>query len=147
MIDDEFLDVNGEPHGTSVDEIVDGIENYRLDSEQFDNFPEEMWKEEDVIHQCVVSECIASWTFPYIHESMWRDKDFVLRFLSFTDRYNTSEDIYCIGVEDLIHESIKNDKDVIKGIDLLRTSTDDIHPSHDWYDERETTLNARYVKD
>jgi hypothetical protein len=33
MKDNEIEDVNGEPHGTSLDEIIDGLTNRRLDEE------------------------------------------------------------------------------------------------------------------
>lgn len=55
MIDDEFLDVNGEPHGTSRDEIIEGLANFRLDLDQYDDFPKEMWKDEEVIMQSIIA--------------------------------------------------------------------------------------------
>ena len=43
-MEDEMYDNDGELHGTSKDEIIDGLANLIIDEEQYDYFPSEMWK-------------------------------------------------------------------------------------------------------
>ena len=51
--DDEMYDVNGELHGTSRDEIIEGLANFKLDLDQYEDFPKEMWNDEEVIYQSI----------------------------------------------------------------------------------------------
>ncbi len=108
MIDDEFLDVNGEPHGTSRDEIIEGLANFRLDLDQYDDFPKEMWKDEEVIMQSIIAGNHMSELLPYIHDSLWRNRKFVMNLLTYAERYCQSDDIEGINVKNYIHPSLKD---------------------------------------
>ena len=117
MRDDQIEDMNGEPHGTSLDEIIDGLVNHRLDEEQYDFFPPEMWREQEVILQSCIAGNHASNMFNLIHESLWRDKEFVINFLICAERYCQNDDIEGLKIKNHIPKSLKGDKKIKRLLD------------------------------
>ena len=107
-MEDEMYDNDGELHGTSKDEIIDGLANLKIDEEQYDYFSSEMWKDKDVILTSCRAGNNASNMFDYIHESLWRDKEFVMNFLTYAERYCQNDDIEGLRIKDYIHPSLKD---------------------------------------
>ncbi len=112
MKDNEIEDVNGDPHGTSLDEIIDGLTNRRLDEEQYIFFPSEIWKEQEVILQSCRAGNNASNMFDFIDSSLWSNKEFVSNFLITAERYCQSDDVEGIRIKDHIHKSLIEDKEI-----------------------------------
>ena len=108
MEDDKIKNHDGEYIGTSRDEIIDGLARFRLDEEQYNLFPDELWKDGDVIITSVRAGNLASHMFDFIDESLWRDKDFLSSFLYNAERHSDNEDIEGLRITEYIHPSIKD---------------------------------------
>ena len=108
MEDYKIENHDGEYIGTSRDEIIDGLARFRLDEEQYNLFPDELWKDKEVIITSVRAGNYASHMFHYIDESLWRDKDFLSSFLYDAQRHSGHDDIEGHSIVDYIHPSIKN---------------------------------------
>ena len=117
MEDYEMYDVHGELHGTSRDEIMEGLANFKLDLDQYEDFPKEMWKDEEVIYQSIIAGNHLSELMYYVHESLWRDKGFVIGLLKYAERYNECYDIEGAKVKDYIHESLIDNNQVKQVLD------------------------------
>ena len=115
--DYEMYDVHGELHGTSRDEIMEGLANFKLDLDQYEDFPKEMWKDEEVIYQSIIAGNHLSELMYYVHESLWRDKGFVIGLLKYAERYNECYDIEGAKVKDYIHESLIDNNQVKQVLD------------------------------
>ena len=116
-MEDEMYDNDGELHGTSKDEIIDGLANLKIDEEQYDDFSSEMWKDKDVILTSCRAGNNASNMFDYIHESLWRDKGFVKDFIYTAERHCQNDDIEGLRIKDYIHESLKDNKEINRLLD------------------------------
>ena len=66
MEDYKIKNHDGEYIGTSRDEIIDGLARFRLDEEQYNLFPDELWKDGDVIIISVRAGNLASHMFDFI---------------------------------------------------------------------------------
>ena len=108
MEDYKIENHDGEFIGTSRDEIIDGLARFRLDEEQYNLFPDELWKDGDVIITSVRAGNLASNMFDFIDESLWRDKDFLSSFIYDAERHSGHGDFEGRSIVDYIHPSIKN---------------------------------------
>ena len=110
----EIYNHDGDIHGNSREEIMDGISNSLLDEEQYSSFPPQMWKDKEFILCCVKAENLVASLLDYIHKSLWSKKKFVIDLLSHAN--TCSPDYDNIGGDfnfyDYIHKSLKNDEKI-----------------------------------
>ena len=69
MEEDKLYNHDGELTGTSKEEIISGIDAFKLDEEQYDYFPPDLWKDKDIIFSCISAENNIEGVFEYVHES------------------------------------------------------------------------------
>jgi len=123
MEDNKIENHDGEIIGTSKEEILDGINKFNIDEEHYDQFPDELWKDVDIIFSCLKAEHIIDQVFASANVSLWTNREFILNALDKQWYYpNISRQFKDNKFEyfDYIHESLRGDKKIISLIDKLR---------------------------
>jgi hypothetical protein len=106
----------------SLEEVKEGIANDSLDEDQYGAFSIEFWKDETLVWSCLKAEHDIELVFNHVRKFLWRDKGFVLGAMS-ENWYYPMTSIEFQDQEfnyfDYIHESLKQDPDVISALNKL----------------------------
>ena len=106
----------------SLEEVKEGVIVGSLNEEQYGAFSIEFWKDESLIWSCLKAEHDIEIVFNHVRKFLWRDKDFVLGAMSEKWYYPMTSIEFQdqeFNYFDYIHESLKQDPDVISALNKL----------------------------
>ena len=116
------LKLNEEWAGKSLEEVKEGIINASLNEDQYEAFSLEFWKDETLVWACLKAEHNIELIFKHVRKFLWRDKEFVLSTMNerwFYPLTNIKFKEQDFNYFNYIHESLKDDKDIISAWDNL----------------------------
>lgn len=106
----------------SLEEVIKAVTNGSLDESYYGAFSIEFWKDESLVMSCLKAEHDIELVFKHVRKFMWRDKDFVLGVMSekwFFPITRVDFKAQEFSYFDYIHESLKQDIDVISAFNKL----------------------------
>ena len=107
----------------SLEEVKEGIANDSLDEDQYGAFSIEFWKDETLVWACLNAEHDIEAIFNHVRKFLWRDKEFVLGAMSEKWYYPMTSIEFQdqeFNYFEYIHESLKNDEDVVSAFSKLK---------------------------
>ena len=107
----------------SLEEVKEGVIDGSLNEEQYGAFSIEFWKDESLICSCLKAEHDIEIVFNHVRKFLWRDKEFVLGVMSekwYYPRTSIEFQDQEFNYFDFIHESLKNDEDVVSALSKLK---------------------------
>ena len=120
--EEKKLKRNEEWAGKSLEEVKEGIANDSLDVDQYGAFSIEFWKDESLVWSCLEAEHDIERIFNHVRKFLWRDKEFVLGAMNerwFFPLTSVEFQDQEFNYFDYIHESLKQDPDVISALNKL----------------------------
>jgi len=121
--EEKKLKLNEEWVSKSLKDVKEGIINHSLNEEQYGGFSIEFWKDETLVWTCLRARHDYESIFNHVRKFLWRDKDFVLGTMSeqwFYPLTNIEFKDQEFDYFDYIHESLKEDKDIISALNRLQ---------------------------
>ncbi len=107
----------------SLEEVKEGVIDGSLNEEQYGAFSIEFWKDESLVWSCLEAEHDIEIVFNHVRKFLWRDKEFVLGAMSERWYYPMTSIEFQdqeFNYFDYIHESLKNDEDVVSAFSKLK---------------------------
>jgi len=120
--EEKKLKRNEEWVGKSLEEVKEGIANDSLDEDQYGAFSIEFWKDKTLVWACLKAEHDIELVFNHVRKFLWRDKEFVLGAMNERWFYPLTSIEFQdqeFNYFDYIHESLKQDQDVIFALNKL----------------------------
>ena len=120
--EEKKLKRNEEWVGKSLEEVKEGIANDSLDEDQYGAFSIEFWMDETLVWACLKAEHDIELVFNHVRKFLWRDKEFVLGTMNERWFYPLTSIEFQdqeFNYFDYIHESLKQDPDVISALNKL----------------------------